>query len=145
MILKGLLLIVWLWLCLAVSPEGVLWAVGLNWFLLALVGEDKIKADNPRYDALVTWIFGSIILLLLIVTHFVHLKWIVFLGYTMTIATLSVRNIFGWKSRCLLYGVFEFFSGDEVKPIKKVDFGWMPNIDFFGIVIIILLLAVFNG
>lgn len=73
-----------------------------------------------------------------------HLTWLILLGYTMTMATHSVRNVFSWKSWFLPYGIIELFGGKELEPIKKIDFSWLPKINIANIVFIIFLLAIFN-
>lgn len=141
---KCLVLIVWLWLCLAVSPEGVLCAVGMNLFLLVVFGGDGNEIEDSIKFAFVYWLIGFILFMLLWITHIVHLTWAILFGYTMTMATLSVRNIFGWKSWFLPYGIIELFGGGELEPIKEIDLSWLPRINPATIVFIILLLALFN-
>lgn len=141
---KCLVLIVWVDLCFAVSLEGAMCAIGMNWFLLAATGEDGQDVKDVMKYTFWLWLVGFILLMLLWITHIVHLTWVMLLGYTMTMATLSVRNIYGWKSWFLPYAVIEVFAGKELDTIKKIDLSWMPRFDPVAVVFIILLLALFN-
>ena len=141
---KCLVLIVWVDLCFAVSPEGAMCAIGMNWFLLAATGEDGQDVKDTLIFAFGLWLVGFILLMLLWITHIAHLTWVMLLGYTATMATLSFRNIFGWKSWFLPYAVIEVFAGKELEPIKKIDLSWLPRFDPIAVVFIILLLVLFN-
>lgn len=141
---KCLVLIVWVDLCFAVSPEGAMCAIGMNWFLLAATGEDGQDVKDTLIFAFGLWLVGFILLMLLWITHIAHLTWVMLLGYTTTMATLSFRNIFGWKSWFLPYAVIEVFAGKELEPIKKIDLSWLPRFDPIAVVFIILLLVLFN-
>lgn len=141
---KCLVLIVWVDLCFAVSPEGAMCAIGMNWFLLAATGEDGQDVKDTLIFAFGLWLVGFILLMLLWITHIAHLTWVILLGYTTTMATLSFRNIFGWKSWFLPYAVIEVFAGKELEPIKKIDLSWLPRFDPIAVVFIILLLVLFN-
>lgn len=143
---KCLVLIVWVDLCFAVSPEGAMCAIGMNWFLLAATGEDGQDVKDVMIYTFVLWLTGFILFILLWITHIAHLTWVMLLGYTITMATLSFRNIFGWKSWFLPYAVIEVFAGKELDPIKKIDLSWLPRSMFDPIVLvpIIILLIFFN-
>ena len=141
---KCLVLIVWVDLCFAVSPEGAMCAIGMNWFLLAATGEDGQDVKDTLIFAFGLWLVGFILLMLLWITHIAHLTWVMLLGYTTAMATLSFRNIFGWKSWFLPYAVIEVFAGKELEPIKKIDLSWLPRFDPIAVVFIILLLVLFN-
>lgn len=143
---KCLVLIVWVDLCFAVSPEGAMCAIGMNWFLLAATGEDGQDVKDTLIYAFGLWLIGFILFILLWITHIAHLTWVMLLGYTMAMATLSARNVFGWKSWFLPHALFEALTDRELKPIKKIDLSWLPRSMFDPIVIvnIIILLIFFN-
>lgn len=62
---KCLVLIVWLWLCLAVSPEGVMCAIGMNWFILASFGGNGGNIRDSIKVAFTLWVIGFILLMIL--------------------------------------------------------------------------------
>lgn len=137
-----LVLIVWLWLCLMMSPEGAIWAIGMNWFLLAIFGDGG--GDDALKGTYEMWLGGFFLLVVLFITHIIDLTWVMLLGYTMTMATNLVKNVFGWKSWFLPYGIFEFFTGKELEPIKMIDRDQLPSVDPVTVAFAIVLLAIFN-